>query len=182
MLTDLLSDQVQVAFDNLQPSIPHIRAGSAAPVIQPTVFSRRGGGPAVERMTGRSAALENPASIRWRPHNRSVTIRMPSQRERPAPALHQDGAAGDHDEMRVSAATPPLFPPSQAGGAGRVCRGGGERGCSGGAAHGARELLARDERFLGRSVRRNGQTLYPIGEIAQYGGEAGCGHAAASSV
>jgi tripartite-type tricarboxylate transporter receptor subunit TctC len=28
MLTDLLAGQVQVAFDNLQPSIPHIRAGT----------------------------------------------------------------------------------------------------------------------------------------------------------
>jgi tripartite-type tricarboxylate transporter receptor subunit TctC len=27
MLTDLLAGQVQVAFDNLQPSIPHIKAG-----------------------------------------------------------------------------------------------------------------------------------------------------------
>jgi tripartite-type tricarboxylate transporter receptor subunit TctC len=28
MLTDLLAGQVQVAFDNLQPSIPHIKAGT----------------------------------------------------------------------------------------------------------------------------------------------------------
>ena len=28
MLTDLLSGQVQVAFDNLQPSMPHIKAGT----------------------------------------------------------------------------------------------------------------------------------------------------------
>ncbi len=27
MLTDLLAGQVQIAFDNLQPSIPHIKAG-----------------------------------------------------------------------------------------------------------------------------------------------------------
>ena len=28
MLTDLLAGQVQIAFDNLQPSVPHIKAGT----------------------------------------------------------------------------------------------------------------------------------------------------------
>jgi hypothetical protein len=40
MLTDLLAGQVQVAFDNLQPSIPHIKAGKLRALAVTTATPR----------------------------------------------------------------------------------------------------------------------------------------------
>ena len=44
MLTDLLAGQVQVAFDNLQPSIPHIKAGKLRALAVSTYLRAQGYG------------------------------------------------------------------------------------------------------------------------------------------